>query len=117
MLQQLQARALAEAILAGVEDPRGRLAEERQEVFREVNVLQTKVAQLKAGCMPVHLRSRWPLGAARGAAAGNPSVEMRKSTDMITKIVQWSQDFKTTEYVDGQAPVIVLATNFDEFNL
>ena len=55
MLQQLQARALAEAILAEVEGPRDRLAEERQEVFHEVNVLQAKVAQLKAGCMSVHL--------------------------------------------------------------
>ena len=43
------------------------------------------------------------LGAARDAAAGNHSVEMRKSSEMISRFLEWSQGLKTREYVDGQA--------------
>ena len=48
-------------------------------------------------------------GATREAAGS--SVEMRKSNELISRFLEWSQGLKTTEYVEGQAPVIILGTD------
>ena len=51
-------------------------------------------------------------GAARKAAG--TSVEMRKSNELISWFLGWLQGLKTTEYVEGQAPVVILGTDSSE---
>ena len=47
----------------------------------------------------------------RQAAADSQSVEVRKSHDMISRYLEWSDGLQTQQYADGQAPVVMLATN------
>ena len=47
----------------------------------------------------------------REAASNNHSVDVRKNRDMISRFLEWSDGLRTKEHADGQAPVVVLATN------